>query len=300
MRLPVSALGLVSTILFAFMIAIIKQLGETVPTGQLVFSRSFFALIPLFIMAIMQGSLRDCIQTQHPWLHVRRALVGVIAMSCWFSAVTMLPLPEATAISFLAPLLTVAFAAIFLKERVGIYRWSAVGVGFVGVMIILSPRLSMSGEDVGLLGAMLAAISTVFMAIAATLIRQMTKTEKNAAIIFYFFVAASGFSLFSLYWGWEMPDLTTMILLICAGLLGGIAQIFATQAFRLAEASLLAQFDYVNMIWAILIGVFLFSEYPTIQVLLGGAVVIAAGLFVVYRESRLGIARKEESKIRQL
>lgn len=287
-------LKLLATVLFAVMIAIVKHAAETTPTGEIVFARSFFALIPLIIMAVMQGDWRDCIRTAYPVLHVRRSLVGATAMFTWFAAVSMLPLPEATAISFLTPLMIVALAAIVLKEHVGIYRWSAVGIGFVGVLVILYPRFGEPIGDAGMLGAILAAVSTVFMAFAAILVRKMTKTEKNAAIMFYFFVTASAFSLVSLYWGWVVPDWPTMLMLVCAGLFGGVGQILTTQAYRLTEASLLASFDYVNMVWAVLMGIMLFDEYPSNTVLIGGAIVISAGLFVVERERRLGVARKAE------
>lgn len=293
-------LKLLATMLFAVMIAIVKHAATVVPTGEIVFARSFFALIPLAVMAVMQGDWRDCIRTANPWMHVRRSVIGASAMFTWFTAISMLPLPEATAISFLTPLMIVALAAIVLKEDVGIYRWSAVGVGFVGVLVILYPRLGQPIGEAGMLGAMLAAISTVFMAFAAILVRKMTKTEKNAAIMFYFFVTASAFSLISLYWGWVLPDWQTILLLVFAGLLGGVAQILTTQAFRLTEASLLASFDYINMVWAVLMGILLFDEYPSNTVLLGGTIVILAGLFVVERERRLGVARKAENRSKAL
>ena len=289
-----------ATVAYAVMIAIIKYVSETVPTGEVIFSRSFFALIPLFVVAMMQGNLRDCFQTQKPWLHVRRSIVGASGMFCWFTAIGLLPLPEATAISFLSPLMVVALAAIFLKENVRVYRWTAVAVGFVGVSIILWPRLSQSSGDVELLGALLAAISTIFIATTSILIRQMTRSEKNAAIIFYFFIATSGFSLFSLYWGWVMPDWQIIALLVFAGIFGGLGQMLMTQAFRLTEASLLAPFDYINMVWAVIIGILIFDEYPSTPVVIGGTIVIAAGMFVVYRERQLGLIRKAEHRVKSV
>ena len=293
-------LKILSTILFAIMIALIKLVGDEVPTGQIVFARSFFALIPLFALASMQGSWRDCLRTEQPWLHARRSIVGTTAMFCWFAAITMIPLPEATAISFLAPLIIVALAALFLKEVIRAYRWSAVAIGFVGVLIILGPRLSFSGDDVGLAGALLAAMSTILMAVAVIMVRQMTRSENNAAIMFYFFATAAGVSLFSLYWGWVIPDWETGIMLVAIGFLGAGGQTCATQAFRVSEASLLAPYDYVNMVWAVIIGIVLFAEYPSLQVLLGGACVILAGLFVLFRERRLGIESKAEDRSKPL
>jgi len=126
-----------SDLLLSMMIAIVKYASTTVPTGEIMFARSFFALIPLLIMAFMQGKIRDCVVTQRPWRHFVRSIVGVSAMTCWFTALSLIPLPEATAISFCAPLLIVVLSAIFLKENVRIYRWTAVCIGFIGVLIIL-------------------------------------------------------------------------------------------------------------------------------------------------------------------
>ncbi|WP_180966695.1 DMT family transporter [Cohaesibacter celericrescens] len=291
---------LAATCFFAVMIAIIKYASATVPTGQVVFYRCFFALFPLLIVAIMQGKLRDSLRTARPWLHFRRALVGASGMFCWFSAVGLMPLPEATAISFLSPLMVVALAAIFLKEKVRFYRWTAVAAGFIGVLIILWPRLSQSDGDVALLGAFFAAISTIFIASTSIMVRQMTRSETNAAIIFYFFVATSCFSLVSLIWGWVLPDWQIIGLLVLAGVMGGLGQMLMTQAFRLTEASLLAPFDYVNMIWAVIIGILVFDEYPSMPVIIGGTIVILAGMFVVYRERALGLARKAELRVKPL
>ncbi|WP_316860073.1 DMT family transporter [uncultured Cohaesibacter sp.] len=293
-------LKLLSTVFFAVMLAIIKYTSSDVPIGEVIFARCFFALFPLVLVTAIQGDWRDCIRTKNPWAHVRRSVVGAGGMFCWFSSVSMLPLPEATAISFLNPLMVVALAAIFLKEVVRIYRWSAVGLAFFGVLIILWPRLSQSSGDVGLVGAILCVTSTFFMASAGILIRHMTKTEKNAAIVFYFFVATSVFSLVSLYWGWVLPDLKTSILLILAGVFGGLGQIIMTKAVSVTEVSLLAPFDYVNMIWNVFIGIVLFSEYPTSTVLVGAFFVIGAGLFVLYRERQLGLAQRAEKQIKSV
>ncbi len=299
-------LKLLSTFLFAIMIAIIKILSDEIPTGEIVFSRCFFALVPLFVMSLFQGNWTDCVRTQHPWRHVFRSFVGAAAMFNWFLALKYLPLPEATAISFAAPLLVVALAAVFLGETVRIYRWSAVAIGFVGVFVILYPRLQESlnsdldaaQDENALFGVMAAMIATFLMSVASILVRRMTKTETNASIIFYFFAATSVFSLASLYWGWVLPDLRTFGLLVLSGIFGGVAQIAMTQAFRLAEASLLAPFDYFNMVWALLIGILFFDEFPSSAVMVGGAIVVSAGLFVILRERRLGRQKWSDRTLR--
>ncbi len=291
-------LKILATFFFAIMIAIVKYASALVPTGEIMFARSFFALVPLLIMAVMQGNIRDVITTAHPWQHAARSIIGVSAMFTWFIVLSLIPLPEATAISFAAPLLIVILAAIYLKENVRFYRWSAVTVGLIGVMVILWPRLASSEETVAGYGAILALISTGLIAVASILIRSMTATERNASIIFYFTVSATLFSLASLYWGWVLPGWPIFALLVLSGLFGGLAQIAVTQAFRCAEASLLAPFDYINVIWAVLIGIYIFGEYPSPAVIVGGSIVVLAGLFIIYRENKLGLTKAQHRKIK--
>lgn len=249
-------------------------------------------------MGLMQGNIRDSLTTSHPWRHVVRSIVGVAAMFSWFIVLSILPLTEATAISFAAPLLVVILAATILKETVRFYRWTAVFIGLIGVLVILWPRLVSSTGDVASFGVALALVSTALMALAFILIRRLTATEKNASIIFYFTVAATVFSLASMYWGWVMPSWEMCGLLVLAGLVGGVAQIAMTQAFRCAEASLLAPFDYINMVWAVLIGIYIFDEYPTPWVIAGGSIVVLAGLFIIYRENKLGITKAQPRKVK--
>nr|WP_319388476.1 DMT family transporter [uncultured Cohaesibacter sp.] len=291
-------LKIASTVMFAIMLALIKYTAETMPIGEVIFFRCLFAIPPLFLVTALQGDWRDCIRTNNPWSHVRRSVVGATSMFCWFVSITLLPLPEATAISFINPMMIVALAAIFLKETVRAYRWTAVAVSFVGVLIILSPRLAASSGDVGLLGAVLCLASTTLGGLAGILIRLMTKTEKSSAIVFYFFVTATLFSSFSAYWGWIMPDARTFGLMVLAGVFGGLGQILMTRSYSVAEASLIAPFDYVNVVWNVIIAIVLFSEYPSHAVLVGGSIVVLAGLFVVYRERQLGVSRKVERQVK--
>lgn len=297
---PLVGIGLkvLATFLFSIMVALVKYASSFAPTGEIVFARSFFALIPLLIMALMRGNFADCFATTYPWRHVVRCIVGISAMFSWFLVLSILPLPEATAISFAAPLLVVIFAAVFLKEKVRAYRWTAVIVGLVGVMIILWPRLTSSSDGVVGYGIFLALFSTVLIAVASILIRRMTKTEKNASIVFYFAISGAAFSSVSLYWGWIIPDWKLAMVLISAGLIGGVAQIVMTQAFRCAEASLLAPFDYFNVIWVLMLGIYVFEEYPSRSVIVGGSIVVMAGLFIIYRENRIARNRAIDRKIK--
>jgi len=190
------------------------------------------------------------------------------------------------------------FAAMFLNEDVRAFRLSAVALGMVGVLIVLSPRLSVgaslnSSETLGavvvLMGAVLAALAQVF-------VRKLVATESTAAIVFWFTITSSIMALFTLPWGWVMPSWQVALMLIMAGFLGGIGQIFLTSSYRFADASLVAPFDYTSMILALLIGYFIFDEVPTGTMLIGAGIVILAGVLIIWRERKLGLQRAQQRK----
>ncbi|MEQ8658764.1 MAG: DMT family transporter [Hyphomicrobiales bacterium] len=301
--MPLAGIGfkLLSVLAFTFMVTGVKVLGDSVPVGQIVFARAFFGLIPLAIMIQYQHTWSSALATKRPIGHVGRAIIGASAMTLWFMALSRLPLPDATAISFAQPLITTALAVVILGEVVRLYRWSAVIVGFLGVLIILSPNLGLIGaldDETRSLGAMLALASAGFMALAQVYVRQLIKSESTTAVVFYFSAITSVFALATLPFGWVMPDATTWALLIGLGLLGGIGQILLTHSFRLAPASVVAPFDYTAMIFALIVGYFLFDEVPGLAVLAGSVLVVGAGLFVIYREHQIGISREAALKAR--
>lgn len=281
-------LKITSALILTAMITLVKILADHVPIGEIVFARTFFGMFPVFAMVAARGELASGLKTKYPLKHVSRAIVGVTAMATWFTALSMMPLPDATAISFSAPLITVVFAAVFLGETVRAYRWGAVVVGFVGVLIILSPHL---GDSFGSesYGAVFAFIAAIFMAGAITLVRKMTETERTGAIVLYFSLIAAVLSLATIPFGWVMPNAEEAALLVLIGLLGGVGQILLTQSYRYADASTIAPFDYTTMLWALIVGWLVFGQTPELAVYIGSAIVICAGLFVIYREHRLGI-----------
>ena len=295
---PLRGIGLkiISVALFMVMATCIKAAAAAgIPPGEAVFFRSFFAIPVIIGWLYLQHDLAHGLETKDPVGHVWRGLVGATAMACGFTALGLLPLPEVTAISYAAPLLIVVFAAMFLGEQVRMFRLSAVVIGLLGVVIVLSPRLSVtSGVEISTgeqLGALLALMGAVFMALAQVFIRKLVRTETTAAIVFYFSVTTTVLSLLTIPFGWVMPDLGTLAILILAGIVGGFAQIFLTSAYRFAPTSVVAPFEYVSMLFAILIGYVLFEEVPTGRVLLGAALIVAAGLFIIYRERQLGLER---------
>jgi len=288
-----------SVSIFMGMASLVKAASADVPAGQAVFFRSFFALPIIFGWLAMQHQLRDGWKTANPLGHFWRGLVGTTAMGLGFTGLGLLPLPEVTAIGYAAPLLVVIFAAMFLNEQVGIFRLSAVALGMAGVLIVLSPRLSV-GVDIGTaetLGAVVVLMGAVFAALAQVFVRRLVATEGTAAIVFWFTITSSVLSLLTIPWGWVWPTWDIVLMLICAGLLGGIGQIFLTSSYRYADASLVAPFDYTSMILALGVGYFVFDEVPTATMLLGAGIVIAAGVLIIWREQQLGMQRARQRKV---
>ena len=287
-----------SVCLFMGMASLIKAASADVPPGQAVFFRSFFALPIIFGWLAMRGELSHGWKTRNPLGHFWRGLIGTSAMGLGFTGLGLLPLPEVTAIGYAAPLLVVVFAAMFLDEKVGVFRLSAVGLGLVGVLIVLSPRLSVgTGLTTGeTLGAVVVLMGAVFAALAQVFVRKLVQTERTAAIVFWFTVTSSLLALCTIPWGWAVPSWSAVIMLVCAGLLGGVGQILLTSSYRYADASLVAPFDYTSMILALGIGYFIFAEVPTGTMLLGAAIVIAAGVLIIWRERMLGLQRAQQRK----
>jgi drug/metabolite transporter (DMT)-like permease len=277
------------------MAALIKAGREVAPTGETVFFRSFFALPPILIYALWRGRIAEAWRVRDPLAHATRGVVGVAAMACGFTALGFLPLPEVIAVGFAQPLLATALAALLLREEVRLFRWTAVAVGLVGVVVMLWPRLTLfrAGEvdETAAFGAMLALAGAALGAFAAIHIRRLVATESTLSVVFWFSVTCTLVSLFTAPFGWVLPDARVTAMLIAAGLLGGTAQILMTEGYVHAGAATLAPFDYTAMVYGLLIGWLAFAEIPGWPVLGGAAVVIGAGLYIIHRERRLRIDR---------
>jgi len=289
---------IMSVCMFMGMASLVKAASQDVPPGQAVFFRSFFALPIILGWLAIRHELRDGWKTANPMGHVWRGLVGTSAMGLGFTGLGLLPLPEVTAIGYAAPLLVVVFAAMFLNENVRAFRLSAVAMGMVGVLIVLSPRLSVGAalNTAETLGAVVVLMGAVLAALAQVFVRKLVATETTAAIVFWFTITSSVMALFTLPWGWVVPSWQMAALLVIAGLLGGTGQIFLTSSYRYADASLVAPFDYTSMILALLIGYFIFDEVPTGTMLFGAGIVIAAGVLIIWRERALGLQRAQQRK----
>ncbi len=288
----------ISVCIFVVMASIVKSVADHVPPGQAVFFRSFFAMPVIVVWLLLRHELHGGLRTANPMGHVWRGLVGTSAMGLGFAGLGLLPLPEVTAIGYAAPLLVVIFAAMFLNEQVRAFRLSAVALGLVGVMIVLSPRLSVGAQiDQGqTLGAVVVLGGAFFAALAQVFVRKLVATEGTAAIVFWFSVTASCLSLVTIAWGWVWPTFGEFVLLVLTGILGGVGQIFLTTSYRHADASLIAPFEYTSMLLALGVGYFVFAEVPTWTMLGGAAVVISAGVLIIWRERALGLERARQRK----
>ncbi len=292
------ALKVTSMMFFIVMASLIKAVADTVPPGQAVFFRSFFALPVILAWLIWQGQLSTGLRTANPLGHFWRGLIGTTAMGLGFAGLAFLPLPEVTAIGFAAPILTVVFAAMFLGEQVRAFRLTAVGLGMLGVMIVIWPRLSLDA-DLGTgeaLGAILVLMGAVFVALAQVFLRKLVNTETTPAIVFWFSVTASVLSLMTLPFGWVLPSAQQAAFLVMAGLLGGMGQVCLTASYREADVSVIAPFGYVQILFSLAIGYWVFAEVPTLPMLSGAALVIAAGVLIIWRERKLGLERAQPSK----
>jgi drug/metabolite transporter (DMT)-like permease len=301
---PFKAIGLklISALLFAAMSALVRKLGDVAPVGQMVFFRSAFAILPVLVIYAIRGELSSAVRTGRPLGQLGRGSLSVAGMFTNFSALTRLPLADATAISFASPLITVALAAVVLKERVRIYRWSAVLIGFAGVIIMLIPhfdfsRYAAAGATVtAAAGSLFALTSAVCNAGTVIQTRRLTQTETTSSIVFYFSLICAIAGALTLPFAWHSPTGRELVALVALGILGGLAHIFLTESYRYAPASVVAPFDYSAMLWALVLGYWLFGELPAKLVYLGAAIVTAAGLFVIWRERQLGLKRAREAE----
>jgi drug/metabolite transporter (DMT)-like permease len=289
-------LKLASAFLFALMSALVRYVSDVTPLGQVVFFRSFFAIVPVVVIYAWRRELAAALRTSRPFGHLGRGMISVAGMFFNFAALARLPIVDVTTITFASPLITVALSALILKERVRIYRWSAVAVGFVGVIVMLWPHLDVGRYtsavmSAATLGAIFALVSAFTNAGSVIQTRRLTDTETTSSIVLYFSLFCTIGGLLTLPFGWIVPTLPQLAALVGLGMIGGLSHILLTESYRYAPASLVAPLDYTALLWAFLIGYWAFGEVPTITVFIGAAIVAGAGLFVIWRERQLGLER---------
>ncbi|OCJ18115.1 hypothetical protein A6U87_04190 [Rhizobium sp. AC44/96] len=294
------AFKVASVCVFLAMQTFIKLAGSDIQPGQVTFCRSFFALFPIMVYLAYRGQLRSSFYTANPIGHLKRGTLGIISMGLGFYGLLHLPLPEAIALGYATPLVAVVLAAFFLGETVRIYRWTAVLVGLVGVAIISWPKLTLFREG-GVqsdqaIGAVTVLLASVLGGMAMIQVRKLVEEEKTSTIVLYFSITASVFSLATLPFGWDLLDLWPQLHLIAAGFCGGVAQILLTESYRHAEVSTIAPFEYTSIVLGAIIAYVVFGDIPTGSMLLGTAIVVAAGIFIIYREHRIQLERRASGR----
>lgn len=282
------ALRLLATLLFSLMGLSVRVASVEAPVGQIVFWRSFVALVPILAYLALRGQLRDGLKTRNPIGHVKRSLYGAAAMFFSFLSIAHLPLALATALSFLAPLLVVPIAMLFLGERPGLLVAGATILGFFGVGLMLWPAMSgpamATGTLIGISAGLACAATTAF---AKTEIKRLTATEKPAAIAFYFAVLCAICGLATWPLGWAQVSATAWLALLASGLFGGFAHIAMTEAVARAPVSTLAPFEYTAMIWALLFDFMIFALWPEPLSLVGAFLIVMAAACVAFAD-RIG------------
>jgi drug/metabolite transporter (DMT)-like permease len=289
-------LKVIAVAFFITMFTFVKLAGE-VPPGQIVFFRSAFAMIPVLIWVFARGSGLAAFRTSDLKGNFMRGVIGVISMGLGFYGLTKLPLPEAVTIGYAMPLITVVMGAMLLKEQVRVYRWSAVLVGLIGVLIVSWPRLTVFADPSAASrelawGALAVLGSAAFAAGAMIQVRRLIGREAAITIVIYFTLISAGLSLLTIPFGWSALSNAQLSCLVMAGIVGGIGQILLTSCYRYADVSTIAPFEYVSLLLSLTIGYFVFSDVPTPQVIIGALIVVGAGLFIIWREHRLGLERR--------
>ena len=280
---------------FSVMDVIIKDISDTFGTVQIYFFRSALALIPAWFLLRAEGGLA-ALRTQRLAFHIFRSCISMSFLLCFFYALHLLPLADLYAITFAAPLFITALSVPMLRERVGPHRWAAIGVGFVGVLVILRP-----GGEVFSLGGLIGLLSSLLFSFSMIFTRQLSRTESNGAIVTYFALTSTVLSGLALPFVWVQPEigdwshLTAAVLfgndwslLIAIGLIGGVGQILITHAFRSAPVAIVSPFQYTSILGGLVFGYAFFGDLPDAIMLIGAAIVVASGLYILYRETRRG------------
>lgn len=291
---PTLGIGLriLSGLLFTGMVVCVKALSDAAPLGQIVFFRSFFALIPLVIFLMLRREFPSGLRTARPLGHLVRSFFGAAAMFTSFASVALLPLAEAVLLAQLAPVLTAITAVVVLSERLTTWRVLGLAFGVAGVLVLVWPDIGGGVVDGRrLLGVGLGLLTALLTAFALIMVRSLTRTESPGAIAFYFVVASMTGGILTLPWGWTLPDLQTLALLVLAGLFGGFAHIAMTLSFQYAEASRLAPFEYIALLWPVLADLLIFKLPLGTSFVLAMPIVLLGAAIAAFEKKRTAPAQ---------
>ena len=266
-----------SIIGFSLMDVIVKW-SVDYPVGQVLFFRGFFGIIFYFFI-IPRERLHDFYKTKRPGLHSLRCIAGLIAIIAIFIALRKLPLATVVSISFAAPIFTTILSIFLLSEKVGIYRWLAVLVGFIGILIITEPGIS--NLNIYYIFPIIFCLGLSYVAIT---LRQLSTTEPVWLISLFFSIAITFLSFLTLPFGWVMPSFNHFLILSLVGIFGGVSNLWLSQSYKYSEVSLVTPLKYLTLVFAIIFGYFIWDEIPTIKTLIGALLVIVSTLIIFRRE----------------
>ncbi len=278
------ASGVVAVFFFSIADATAKWLGQDYAPAQIVFLRYVFGLLPVAVFVWRSGGTRS-LRTGRPRAHALRALLIFGALLCFFTGLRHMPLAEAIAVAFTAPLFVTALSVPVLGEAVGPRRWAAVLVGFLGALIMLRPGTAAFRPE-----ALLILTSSLFFALAMLLTRRMALTETNVAMLAYTTLGAGLASLPLMPFLWQAPAGGDLWLFFLIGMVGSMAAYFVIMAYRHAPAAVVAPFDYTALIWGALLGWFIWREQPEPLVWVGAALIALSGTYIARREAVAGPA----------
>ena len=264
---------------FSTMVALIKLAGDDFSVAQILFIRQF--VMALIVAPTIFGNFPGSLRTNHLGLQLLRIVLALVAMDFGFTAVVNMPLAEVTAIGFAKSFFVTIFAIVFLKEVIGVRRWMAVIVGFIGVMIILRP-----GTDSFTIYGLYALIGAAAAGTVMVLIRRLTRTESTTSILTYQALGVGLVVMLPAYWSWVWPSFYGWMLLIGIGVISYGAQMLNILAYKYGEASVMASLDYMRLIYAVLFGYFLFAHLPDWWTLAGASVIIGASIYTIHREAQ--------------
>ena len=266
-----------SIIGFSLMDVIVKW-SVDYPVGQVLFFRGFFGIIFYFFI-IPRERIHNFYQTKRPGLHSLRCIAGLIAIIAIFIALRKLPLATVVSISFAAPIFTTILSIFLLSEKVGVYRWLAVLVGFIGILIITEPGIN--ELNIYYIFPIIFCLGLSYVAIT---LRQLSTTEPVWLISLFFSIAITLLSFLTIPWGWVMPSLNHFIILSLIGIFGGASNLWLSQSYKYSEVSLVTPLKYLTLVFAVIFGYLIWGEIPTLKTLVGALLVITSTLIIFRRE----------------
>jgi len=266
-----------STVAFSIMHGLVRFVSEVLPPFQIAFFRNIFGLA--FLLPLLMRSRFAVLRTRQIGLHALRGVINMAAMLMFFTALSISPIAKVTALGFTAPIFMAILAVIVLGERFRIYRWSAIFLGFVGMLIILRPGLVVIDT-----GALLVIGSAVLWAVAMLIIKIQSQTESSLTIVAYMGIFLGIFSIAPALWVWQPFELQTLGLMVLIGLFGSIAQMAISESLKETDPTALMPFDFLKLIWTAMIGAWFFAEIPDMFTWIGATVIFSSGLFIALRE----------------